>query len=136
MEKSRPFGGTILAILAAIAAILGIIRAIQFLGLLPFLNPLPFGPDKFWLANADWLGAILYVILALIWIWAARGLWNVDPQAWLFVVVLAVLYLILDVAAVLFSSTTSWGDVSLSILLSVIVLILALLPSTKQAYQT
>lgn len=135
MTKSRPFAGTLLAIFAGIAALLGIIRAIQMMGWLPFLNPLPLGPEQFWLPNANWFGAIMYVILAFIWIWAARGLWNVDAQAWLFVVILAILYLILDFVDLIFNSFTTWQDVSLSIIISAIVLILALLPGTKDAYQ-
>ena len=47
----------------------------------------------------------MWGILALIWIWVVRGLWNLDPQAWLFVVVLSVLNLILAVIAIIGQSS-------------------------------
>ncbi len=130
---NRPLAGTLLAIGAAIAALLALLRVLQMLGIMGVQNPFLFGPEKFFLPSVNWLGAIMYVILALIWIWAARGLWNVDPQSWLFVVVLAIFYLILDIVYLL--TDTPWQDVSTSILVSAVVLIIAILPGTRTAYQ-
>ena len=74
----------------------------------------------------------MYVILAAIWIWAAQGLWNLDAQAWLFVVVLAVVNLIFDFVYLI--TGTPWEAISVGVVIAVIVLILALLPGTKAAY--
>ena len=96
---SRPIGVTILAILAAVAAILALIRTLQML----HLWPIWFGPVRFF--TFDLLGAILWGILALIWIWVLRGLWNLDPQAWMFVVILSALNLILALISIIGQSS-------------------------------
>jgi hypothetical protein len=69
-----------------------------------------------------------------IYIWLVRMLWNVDPQAWLFLAVITVFNLILDFVAMIGSA--AWTDVSVSFLINVIVLIYIMLPSTKRAFGT
>lgn len=128
MSKSRPIGITILAILAILAAILAIIHTLQMLHLFPILGP--FGVFSFF--TFDLLGAILWGILALIWIWVARGLWNLDPQAWLFVVVLAVLNLILAFVDII--GRSSFSAELPTIILNAIVLIYGLTPGVKKAF--
>ena len=76
----------------------------------------------------------LWGLLAVIWIWVTRGLWNLDPQAWLFVVVLASLNLIMAVVSILGAST--WQSVAATILLNGIILIYALTPGVKNAFGT
>lgn len=123
---SRPIGITILAILAAIAAIFAIIHTLQMLHLFPiFLGPVSF-------FTFDLLGAILWGILALIWIWVTRGLWNLDPQAWLFVTVLAVLNLILAFIDII--GRSSFQAELPTILLNGIILIYAQTPGVKRAF--
>ena len=126
MSKSRPIGVTILAILTALAAILAIIRTLQML----HLWPIWFGPVRFFTFSL--LGAILWGILALIWIWVTRGLWNLDPQAWLFVVVLAVLNLILAFVSII--GRSSFQAELPSIILNAVILIYCLTPGVKQAF--
>lgn len=93
MTKKRPFGVTVLAVLAAIAAIIAIIHTLQMLHLFPIHGP--FGQFSFF--TLDLLGAILWGLLALIYIWVMNMLWNLDPQGWLFVAALSALNLILAV---------------------------------------
>lgn len=125
MDKKRPFGVTFLAILAAIAAI---INTLQMLHLFPIRGP--FGVFAFF--TFDLLGAILWGILALIYIWVARMLWNVDPQGWLFVTVLSALNLILAFVSILGAST--FQAMLPSILINGLILIYCLLPGTKAAF--
>lgn len=132
MTKSRPFGVTLLAILAFLGAAVGFYHALQMLGLLPITGP--FGEIQFFSENIYWLSAAMWVVLALIYIWVGRMLWNLDPQGWLFVVVLASLNLILDVVHILGSSTIE--SLLPSIFVNGIILIYGLLPGTKAAFGT
>lgn len=125
---SRPFGVTLLAILAGIAAVFAVIHTLQMLHLFPVF----LGPVRFF--TFDLIGALLWGLLAAIWIWVTKGLWNLDPQAWLFVVILSSLNLILAVVSILGQST--WQSVAATILLNGIILIYALTPGVKNAFGT
>jgi len=100
---------------------------LRHLGILPVAEVLSL---KFY--DMSWLGAILSAIVAVIWFTVARQLWNLDPQGWLFVVVIAILNLALLLAAVL--GRTTFQAVSLTVVVNAAALILALLPSTKAAF--
>lgn len=128
-ETSRPIGVTILAVLSGVAALIAVVHTLQMLHILPFRL---FGGEVSFF-GFSFLGAVLYGVLALIWIWVARGLWNLDPQAWLFVVVMAVLYIILDVLAILGQS--SWQELALSLVVSAVILAYALSSGVKSAFQ-
>ncbi len=123
--KHRPIGMTILAILALFGAAIAFIFTLQMLHLLP----ITIGPVRFW--TFDLWGAILWGILALIYLWVFRMLWMVNPQGWIFVVILSGLNLILAFLSVLGGS--SWEAMSASIVINGIILIYALLPGTKKA---
>ena len=124
---NRPIAATLLAILAVIAGIVAILDVLRYLGLLPIAS---LGPLNF--HGISILGAILAGIVALIWFGVARGLWNLDPQSWMFVVVIAIVYLIFDFVAWL--GGTSIQAMLPSIVVSGLALILALLPSTQKAF--
>jgi hypothetical protein len=128
VPKKRPFGVTILAILAGIAAVLAGIHALQSLGILPYaIGPVKVHAFNFW-------NFLMWGIMVWIWVWLVRMLWNVDPQAWLFLAVITVFNLILDFVAMIGSA--AWTDVSISFLLNVIILIYVMLPGTKRAFGT
>ena len=130
MEKKRPLGVTMLAILAVIAGILAVYYALRMFGIIP---PSSFiGQFAFAFFGINWLGAILYIILALIWFWVARMLWNLDAQGWLFVVVLATLNLIL--AVISWIAGTPFEAVLGSLLINGLILLYGLLPGTKEAF--
>jgi|GEM_PF-318677 len=128
MTKKRPFGVTVLAVLAAIAAIIAVFHTLQMLHLFPIRGP--FGVFAFF--TFDLLGAILWGVLALIYIWVVSKLWNLDPQGWLFVAALAAINLILAVISVFGQST--WQAMLPSILVNGLILVYVLLPGTKEAF--
>lgn len=128
MSKSRPFGVTILAILAGIAAFFAVIHTLQMLHLFPISGPL--GVFSFF--TFDLLGALLWGLMAAIYIWLVRMLWNLDPQGWLFLVIIAIFNLILAFVSILGNS--SFQAMLPSILINGVILIYCLLPGTKEAF--
>lgn len=126
-QRHRPLGVSILAVLTGLAFLANGFIALLFVGALPFA--LLGGVGFFGQAL---VGAFFWGLLALIWGWVTVGLWNLDPQAWVFVVALAVLNLILAVISVLGAST--WQAVMPGIIVSGIVLVYALTPGVKEAF--
>jgi len=126
MTRSRPFGITVLAILAGIAGVISAYHTLQFLHILPFwLGPVAFFGFDIW-------SAILWGISTVIYAWVVSMLWTLNPSGWLFVVVIAVVNLILAVIDILGASTVS--AMIPALLINGLVLIYALLPSTKRAF--
>ena len=128
MTKKRPFGITLLALLAGLAAIAAVIHTLQMLHLFPIRGPL--GEARFF--TFDLLGALLWGVMAAIYLWVFRMLWNLDAQGWLFVVVLALLYVILAVMSIFGNST--WQSMLPALLINGLILIYANLPGTKAAF--
>jgi len=128
MEKHRPIGVTVLAVLAGILAVLSAVHTLQALGIFPyFIGPIAIRGFNLW-------GAIMWGLMVWVWIWLVQMLWRVDPQAWLFLAVITVFNLILDFMVMLGQGT--WNDVSLSFLINAVILIYAMLPGTKRAFGT
>jgi hypothetical protein len=128
MTKSRPFGVTLLAIFALLAALVAGYHTLQMLHLLPVR--LFGGEFKFF--TFDLFGAFMWGIMAFIYLWVFRMLWNLDQQGWLFVTVIAVLNLLLAFVSI-FGETT-WQELLPSIVINGLILIYALLPGTKAAF--
>lgn len=127
MARERPLGITILAILALIGAAGALIVTLQMLHLLPiYIGQLHFWTFDFW-------GALLWGILFLIYLWVFRMLWNVNPQGWLFMVIISGFNLILALISVLGGST--WDAMAVPIVVNGLILIYCLLPSTKRAFE-
>jgi hypothetical protein len=126
MAQNRPFGITVLAFLAVLAAIQAVVYTLQMLHLLP----VTLGPVRFF--TFDLLGAILWGMLALIYLWVFRMLWNLDPQGWVFVVLLSVLNLIMAVLSVFGASTLE--AMAPALLINGVILIYCLIPGTKEAF--
>ena len=124
--NKRPVGITILAVFALLAALAAAWHTMQMLHIIP----VSFGEMRFF--TFDLLGAILWGIMFLVYLWVFRMLWNLDPQGWLFVVVLSVLNLILALVSVLGAS--SLWSVLPSVLFNALVLIYANLPNVKAAF--
>lgn len=124
--NKRPIGVTILAVFAMLAALSAAWHTLQMLHILP----VSFGEMRFF--TFDIFGAILWGIMFLIYLWVFRMLWNLDPQGWLFVVVLSTLNLILALVSVLGAST--FWSVLPSVLFNAIVLIYANTPGVKSAF--
>jgi hypothetical protein len=127
--KSRTWAIWLLVIVAVIAGILALLDAARYMGWLPVAT---LGELKFVLPSAQWFGAILSAIVAVIWFVVAYQLYKVDPRGWLFVVVIAIINLIFLFLAVLGKST--FQSVLLGVVINAVALILALLPGTKDAF--
>jgi hypothetical protein len=119
----RPFGVTVLAILSGIMAFLSIVAALRFFGL--GVGP---GID---LAGAIWY-AFLWALMAWVYIWLTQMLWNVQPQAWLFLAVITVFNLVMDLLVIIGSG--NWYDVQASFIINGLILIYVMLPGTKRAF--
>ena len=128
--RQRPIGVTILAILAGIAAVLAAIHALQFLGIIPFFV----GPAGYKVHYFSFFSALMYGILVWIYVWLVQMLWKVEPQAWLFLVFVAVFELFLGFISML--GATTWEDVSGSIIISAIILLYCMLPGVRSAFGT
>lgn len=130
MGKKRPIGVTVLAVLAAIAALVAIVHTLQMLHLFPISGPL--GVFRFF--AFDLLGAIMWGILAAIYVWLVRMLWNVDPRGWLFLTALSTINIIFALISIIGAS--SWQAMLPSIVINGAILIYCLLPGTKEAFGT
>jgi predicted flap endonuclease-1-like 5' DNA nuclease len=126
MSKKRPLGITILAVLVALAAVVAVYHTLQFLHILPF----SLGPVHFF--TFDLLGALLWGINAFILIWLVYNLWNLNQQAWLFVLVITVFDLILIFLSILGQST--FQAMLPALLINAIILIYCLSPGVKAAF--
>ena len=127
MARDRPFVITLLAIFALLGAAQAFFVTLQMLHLLP----MSIGPVTFW--NFDLLGAIMWGILFLVYMWVFRMLWNVDPQGWLFLVIISGLNLMLAFLSILGAS--SWEAMSAAIIINGLILVYCLLPGTKKAFE-
>ena len=124
--KNRPFGVTVLAILAGIAAVLAAIHFLQAIGLLPYMiGPIAIRGFSLW-------NALMWALMIWVWVWLVKMLWDVDPQAWFFLAVISVFNLIFNF--VLMLGSAEWSDVSLSTIVNIIILAYVILPSTRKAF--
>jgi hypothetical protein len=126
--KKRPFGVTILAILAGLAAVLAGVHALQSLGIIPWvLGPFTVHAFSFW-------SFLMWAMMVWLWSWLVKMLWNVEKEAWLFLAVISAFNLILDFTVML--GQGEWSDVSVSFLVNAIILIYVMLPGVKKAFET
>jgi hypothetical protein len=126
MMKKRPFGVTVLAVLAGLAAFLAGVHALQSLGILPFvLGPFKVHAFSFW-------SFLMWALMVWIWVWLVQMLWKVEKEAWLFLAVITAFNLILDFTVML--GAGEWSDVSVSFVLNAIILLYVMLPGVKKAF--
>src|SRR5689334_19096330 len=126
--KERPVGVTILAILAGIAAVFAAVHALQFLGIIPFV----LGPTAYTVRYFSFWYALMYGLLVWVYIWLTRMLWRVQPDAWMFLVIVTVFSLLLDAISLI--GATRWQDVSVSIIVNALVLLYCMLPGVRAAF--
>jgi hypothetical protein len=124
--RRRPIGVTLLAVLAGINAVLAGLHLLQAVGVLPYVvGPVSIRDFNLWYT-------LMWGLTVWVWAFAAVLLWRVDPWAWLILVVVAAFNLLFDFVALL--GTTTVSDLSLSFLLNVGILLYALLPGTREAF--
>jgi hypothetical protein len=125
--RHRPIVVTILAIGAGILAVLAAVHLLQSLGILPFVV------GRFEIRAFSLLYAIMWGLLLWVWIWLIQMLWRVEPQAWIFLVVVSMFNLMFDFFMVLGDST--WSDVSVGFLLNGLILLYCMLPGTRRTFE-
>ena len=119
----RPFGVTVLAILSGIMAALAIFAALRFLGVM--FRPVGIVVPGFWYA-------LMYGLLAWVYVWLTQMLWRLDPAAWLFLAVITVFNLVLNFIVLITGG--SWYDVNVAVILNALILLYVMLPGTKKAF--
>lgn len=125
--KSRPFGVTVLAILAGVLAVLAGVHALQALGILPyFIGEFKIHAFNFW-------SFLMWALMVWVYVWLVQMLWRVDKQAWLFLAVITVFNLILDFTVML--GAADWSDVSVSFIINALILIYVMLPGVKRSFE-
>jgi hypothetical protein len=125
-KPRRPICITLLAVLALLAALAALMHTLQMLHILPFF----LGPVKFF--SFDLIGAIVWGVMTALYAWLFRALWTVDLRGWLFVIFLAVLNLIM--AGITILGATTLGAVLPTIIINIVILIYALSPGVKEAF--
>ena len=126
--KQRPFGVTVLAILAGIAAVLAAIHTLQFLGILKF------DVGFFGVRYTNFWYALMWGLLVWVYIWLVQMLWNVRPEAWLFLVVITTFNLIMNALYLIGDAT--FNMLGLSVIVNALILIYCMLPGVKKAFGT
>jgi hypothetical protein len=124
--SQRPIGITIIAVLAGVAAVVAAFHTLQYLHLLPFT----LGPVAFW--GFDLWGAILWGLTTLVWVWVVVQLWNVNPQGWMFVILISGFNLILAVISLV--GGTSIADLALDIIVNAVIFLYCWTPGVKSAF--
>jgi len=119
---NRPFGVTVLAVLATILAVLSAFAALRFFGLIFGMMNVP---------GALW-HAFLFALMAWVYSWLAQMLWSMQPQAWIFLAVVTVFNLMVELLVII--GNGSYADVQLSFILNGLVLIYIMLPGTRRAF--
>jgi hypothetical protein len=128
--RERPIGVTILAILAGIAAVLAVIHTLQFLGIIGFVV----GPSGYKVHYFSFWYALMWAIMVWIYVWLVQALWRVEPQAWMFLVIVSIFELFLGFLSMF--GANNWEDVSASIIVSAIILLYCMLPGVRRAFGT
>ena len=127
-NRPRPFGVTLLAILAGVAGLAAAYHTMQYLHILP----MSLGPLSFY--GFDLLGALIWAALTVMYAWVVSMLWTVNPVGWLWVVLVSGANLVLGGLAVLGSS--SFSAEAPALLINAVVLLYCLVPSTRSAFGT
>lgn len=128
MEKKRPFGVTLLAILAGLLAVFAILRTLHWLGFFPWFGP---GPE---IRTFNLWYALMFGLLAWVYIWLTQMLWKVEPSAWLFLAVITVFNLILDFITVIASQLPTPTIYQIGIAINALILIYIMLPGVRKAF--
>ena len=127
MVRARPIGVTVLAGLAGVALVLAVVHLFQAIGILPyFIGPVAIRDFSLWYS-------LMWLLMIYVWIWAIRALLDMDPSAWMFVLVVSGFSVIFDFFTIM-GTPTATTDVSVSFLVGVAILGYTLLPSTKRAF--
>ena len=76
---------------------------------------------------------LLWGLMVWVWAWAIQAIWNIDPAAWVFLMVVSGFNLLFDFFAMIGASTT-YTDLSASFIVNGLIFAYTLLPGTKRAF--
>lgn len=124
----RPIGVTILAVVSGFLALLAILATLNWLGLVPWFGP---GPA---IRTFNLWYALMYGLLAWVYIWLTKMLWDVRQEAWLFLAVITVFNLTMNFITIISSSMPTMDITTVSIVLNSLILIYIMLPGTQKAF--
>jgi hypothetical protein len=124
--RHRPISVTILAIAVGILAVLSVVHLLQALGIIPYVI------GRLEVRAFSLLYALMWGAMVWVWVWLVQMLWEVDPQAWILLVFISTLNMFYDFF--LLVGSTTWSDVAVSFLLSGLVLLYCMLPSTRRSF--
>jgi hypothetical protein len=126
---NRPIGVTILAVLSGFLAVLAILATLNWLGLVPWFGP---GPA---IRTFNLWYALLYGLLAWVYIWLTQMLLRMDKSAWLFLAVITVFNLTIDFVTIVTSNMPVTDRTTLSIVVNSLILIYIMLPGVRKAFE-
>lgn len=129
MARERNSAVLVLVGLATIAGFLDVLDVVRYMG---WPQVTDMASLNFSIPGASWLGALLSLIIGVIWFVVAKWLYDLNPRGWKYAIVLAILNLFLLLLAWLGNST--WRAIWLGVMTNIIALNLALLPDTRTAY--
>jgi hypothetical protein len=126
-ERSRPIGVTVLAGLAFIALVLAVVHLLQALGIVPyFIGQIAIRDFNLWYV-------LMWGLMIWVWSWVVQALLNVDPSAWVFLLIVSGFNLMFDFINMV-AATTATTDLSVSFIVNLVIFGYTLLPSTKRAF--
>jgi hypothetical protein len=126
---NRPIGVTILAVLSGFLAVLAILATLNWLGLVPWFGP---GPA---IRTFNLWYALLYGLLAWVYIWLTQMLLRMDKSAWLFLAVITVFNLTIDFVTIVTSNMPVTDRTTLSIVVNSLILIYIMLPGVRKSFE-
>ena len=125
--RHRPITVTILAVAVGILAVLSAVHLLQALGIIPYVI------GRVEVRAFSLLYALMWGAMVWVWVWLVQMLWKVDPQAWILLVFISTLNMFYDFFLLI--GSTTWSDVAVSFLLSGLVLLYCMLPSTRRSFK-
>jgi len=126
---NRPIGVTILAVLSGFLAVLAILATLNWLGLVPWFGP---GPA---IRTFNLWYALLYGLLAWVYIWLTQMLLRMDKSAWLFLAVITVFNLTIDFVTIVTSNMPVTDRTTVSIVVNSLILIYIMLPGVRKSFE-
>ncbi len=126
---NRPIGVTILAVLSGFLAVLAILATLNWLGFVPWFGP---GPA---IRTFNLWYALLYGLLAWVYIWLTQMLLRMDKSAWLFLAVITVFNLTIDFVTIVTSNMPVTDRTTLSIVVNSLILIYIMLPGVRKSFE-
>jgi len=126
---NRPIGVTILAVFSGFLALLAILATLNWLGLVPWFGP---GPA---IRTFNLWYALLYGLLAWVYIWVTQMLLRMDKSAWIFLAVITVFNLTIDFVTIVTSNLPVTDRTTVSIVINSLILIYIMLPGVRKAFE-